>query len=203
MSESAVQRLPTEERQAVIVSAALTLARDLSPAAITTTDIAAVVGVSQGALFKHFPTKEAIWLGVMDWVQQQLMARLAQAAEAAPTPLAALEAVFHAHVDFVAAHPGVPRLVFHELQQPAESKAKQAVRAMLAAYRKLLLGLLGQAVRTGELPAGLDREAAATLFVGVVQGLVMQSMMSGKPAAMRGQATPLFSLLYSGLRNPA
>lgn len=203
MSESAVQRLPTEERQAVIVSAALTLARDLSPAAITTTDIAAVVGVSQGALFKHFPTKEAIWLGVMDWVQQQLMARLAQAAEAAPTPLAALEAVFHAHVDFVAAHPGVPRLVFHELQQPAESKAKQAVRAMLAAYRKLLLGLLGQAVRTGELPAGLDREAAATLFVGVVQGLVMQSMMSGKPAAMRGQATPLFSLLLSGLRNPA
>ena len=203
MSESAVQRLPTEERQAVIVSAALTLARDLSPAAITTTDIAAVVGVSQGALFKHFPTKEAIWLGVMDWVQQQLMARLAQAAEAAPTPLAALEAVFHAHVDFVAAHPGVPRLVFHELQQPAESKAKQAVRAMLAAYRKLLLGLLGQAVRTGELPAGLDREAAATLFVGVVQGLVMQSMMSGKPAAMRGQAASLFSLLYSGLRNPA
>lgn len=203
MSESAVQRLPTEERQAVIVSAALALARDLSPAAITTTDIAAVVGVSQGALFKHFPNKEAIWLGVMDWVQQQLMARLAQAAEAAPTPLAALEAVFHAHVDFVAAHPGVPRLVFHELQQPAESKAKQAVRAMLAAYRKLLLGLLGQAVRTGELPAGLDREAAATLFVGVVQGLVMQSMMSGKPAAMRGQAAPLFSLLLSGLRNPA
>ncbi len=203
MSESAVQRLPTEERQAVIVSAALALARDLSPAAITTTDIAAVVGVSQGALFKHFPTKEAIWLGVMDWVQQQLMARLAQAAQAAPTPLAALEAVFHAHVDFVAAHPGVPRLVFHELQQPAESKAKQAVRAMLAAYRKLLLGLLGQAVRTGELPAGLDREAAATLFVGVVQGLVMQSMMSGKPAAMRGQAAPLFSLLLRGLRTPA
>lgn len=203
MSESAVQRLPTEERQAVIVSAALALARDLSPAAITTTDIAAVVGVSQGALFKHFPTKEAIWLGVMDWVQQQLMARLVQAAEAAPTPLAALEAVFHAHVDFVAAHPGVPRLVFHELQQPAESKAKQAVRAMLAAYRKLLLGLLGQAVRTGELPAGLDREAAATLFVGVVQGLVMQSMMSGKPAAMRGQAAPLFSLLLRGLRTPA
>jgi len=203
MSEPAVQRLPTEERQAVIVSAALALARDLSPAAITTSEIAAVVGVSQGALFKHFPTKEAIWLAVMDWVHQQLMATLTQAADAAPTPLAALEAVFHAHVDFVAAHPGVPRLIFHELQQPADSKAKQAVRTMLASYRKLLLGLFGQAGAAGELPASLDQEAAATLFVGIVQGLVMQSMMSGKPAAMRGQAAKLFNLYLGGIRQPA
>ena len=48
-------RLPTEERQAEIVAAALRLARDSSPALITTTDIASAIGVTQGAVFKHFP----------------------------------------------------------------------------------------------------------------------------------------------------
>ena len=65
-------RLPTEERQAAIVTAALELARETSPALITTSDIAAGVGVTQGALFKHFPTKDAIWLAAMGWVRRQL-----------------------------------------------------------------------------------------------------------------------------------
>ena len=50
-------RLPTEERQALIVAAAITLAGRHSPAAITTGDIAREVGVTQGALFKHFPSR--------------------------------------------------------------------------------------------------------------------------------------------------
>jgi TetR/AcrR family transcriptional regulator len=192
-------RLPTEERQAAIVAAALELARDCSPVLITTSDIAAAVGVTQGAVFKHFPTKDAIWLAAMKWVRQQLLAALESAAASAPTPLAALRAVFRAHVDFVVAHPGVPRFIFHELQQPADSAAKQEVRAVLQGYRKLLMGLLGAAVRQGQAPADLDQEAAATMFVGIVQGLVMQSMLSGKPAAMRAQGDRVFALYVRGI----
>ena len=193
-------RLPTEERQAEIVAAALRLAREVSPALITTGDIAAAVGVTQGAVFKHFATKDAIWLAAMNWVRRQLLSTLDEAAEAAPTALEALGAVFHAHVAFVAAHPGVPRLIFHELQQPADSPAKQEVRALLQAYRKLLLRLFGTAVEAGQLPAQLNQDAAATLFVGIVQGLVMQAMLTGKPAAMKSQAEHVFAIYLRGIR---
>ncbi len=60
--QAPINRLPTEARQAEIVAAALSLAQHSSPASITTTDLARALGLSQGALFKHFPTKEAIWL---------------------------------------------------------------------------------------------------------------------------------------------
>ena len=192
-------RLPTEERQAEIVAAALRLAEAFSPALITTGEIAAAVGVSQGAVFKHFSSKEAIWLAAMGWVRMQLLQSLDAAAQAAATPLAALAAVFKAHVDFVVAHPGVPRLIFHELEQPADSAVKQEVRALLQAYRKLLLRLLDAAVRQGQARAALDQEAAATLFVGIVQGLVMQSMLSGKPATMKAQADRVFALYLHGI----
>ncbi len=192
-------RLPTEERQAEIVAAALHLARELSPALITTSDIAAAVGVTQGAVFKHFPTKDAIWLAAMAGVREQLLAALAAAAQAAPSPLDALGAVFRAHVGFVVAHPGVPRLIFHELQRPSDSPVKQEVRALLQSYRKLLLGLLDAAVAQGQVPASLDQPAAATLFVGIVQGLVMQSMLSGKPGAMKAEAERVFALYLRGI----
>jgi len=199
MADSNQTRLPTEERQAAIVAATLKLAIDASPAQITTAAIAEAVGVTQGAVFKHFPTKEAIWLAAMKWVREQLLASLTQAAESQPSPMDALGAVFRAHVDFVVRHPGVPRFIFHELQQPSDSAAKQEVRGVLQAYRKLLLGILKQAERQNVVAPELDREAAATLFVGIVQGLVMQAMLSGKPALMRGQAERVFALYLRGI----
>lgn len=192
-------RLPTEERQAEIVAAALQLARDVSPALITTTEIATAIGVTQGAVFKHFPTKDAIWVAAVRWVRGALMQSVSHAAADAVSPVDALSAMFRAHVDFVIAHPGVPRLIFNELQQPADSATKQEVRGLLQGYRKLLLDTLEQAVKQGQVGADLDREAAATTFVGLIQGLVMQAMLAGRPAAMRPQAERVFVLFRRSL----
>ncbi len=107
--------------------------------------------------------------------------------------------MFRAHVDFVIAHPGVPRLIFHELQQPADSATKQEVRLLLQGYRKLLLDTLERAVRQGQVIDDLDREAAATTFVGLIQGLVMQAMLAGRPVAMRSQGERVFALFRRSL----
>jgi TetR/AcrR family transcriptional regulator len=190
--QTALSRLPTEERQAGIVAAALRLAQDISPAAITTTDLASAVGLSQGALFKHFASKEAVWLAAMTWVAEHLLRALNEAAQQASTPLEALRNVFDAHVDFVVRYPGVPRVIFHELQQPVDSPLKQQVRGLMQDYRQLLLHLLNAVVQRGDAPA--------TLFVGIVQGLVMQSMLSGQISVMRAEAPRVFHLYLCGIR---
>lgn len=199
--QAPINRLPTEARQAEIVAAALRLAQNSSPASITTTDLARALGLSQGALFKHFATKEAIWLAAMTWVAEHLLGALNNAAHQAATPLEALRGVFDAHVNFVVTHPGVPRMIFHELQQPADSPLKQQVRSLLQAYRQLLLRLLKAAVQRGDVAADLDESAAATLFVGIVQGLVMQSMLSGQIAPMQADAPRIFHLYLRAIRS--
>lgn len=193
-------RLPTETRQAEIVATALRLAQDGSPALITTTDLASAMGLSQGALFKHFPSKDAIWLAVMSWVAEHLLLTLNDAAGSAKSPLEALRSVFDAHVGFVVANPGVPRVIFHELQQPADSPIKQQVRGLLQGYRQLLMRLLKESVQTGHAAADLDAPAAATQFVGIVQGLVMQSMLTGEISSMRTEAPRVFALYLRAIR---
>lgn len=191
----------TEVRQASLVEAALQLAAQRSPADITTADLARAVGISQGAVFKHFASKEAIWLAVLDWVTETLMGRLHSAAagadRAAPP---ALRAVFLAHVDFVMSYPGVPRLIFQELQRPGDTALKSRVRALMQRYRQLLLTVLQQAKNQQALRPGVDLQAAAVLFVGSVQGLVMQALLADDIRTIATQAPGVFAILQQGLQ---
>jgi len=188
----------TEVRQASLVAAALALAAQRSPAGITTSDLAQAVGITQGAMFRHFASKEAVWLAALDWASDTLMARLHAAADL-PGPLAALQAVFMAHVDFVVAHPGVPRVIFQELQHAEDTPLKARVHNLMQQYRALLVGLLQRAHQQQQLAANTDLQAAAVLFVGSVQGLVMQSLISGQVSAMAAQAPGVFTLYLRGL----
>lgn len=191
--------LPAEKRRAATVQAVVALAARHNPSELTTTVIAKRMGLTQGALFKHFPTKEAITQAVMDWVAERLMARVGAAIDSAPSPMAALEAVFLAHAEFVAAHPGVPRIVFSEMQHSRLTAPKRVVRAMLARYAKRVEGIISEAKERGEVEAMLDTGAASILFVGMIQGLVMQSLLSGDVARIRGDAPRVFAIYRRGL----
>ena len=186
-------RQSTESRQAEIIATVVALAAERNPADVTTTDIAKAMGVTQGALFRHFSTKEAIRLAVIEWVETQLMAKLGDAQTSAPDVLSGLEAMFLAHVKFIREFPGVPRLVFAELQQPDSSPVRQRVQQIMRRYRLLLAETLGEAKAAQLIGGDVDVQAAAALFLGAIQGLVMQSMLGGvSPDAEE----PVLGVLY-------
>jgi AcrR family transcriptional regulator len=194
----------TEIRQASLVEAALRLAAQRSPADITTADLAQAVGISQGAVFRHFVSKEALWLAALDWVTDTLMARLQLVATDAqhrtPDAMEAMHAVFHAHVTFVLAHPGVPRLIFQELQSANDTALKLRVRGLMQRYRLLLLNLLQLAQTQQGLRSDIDLQSAAVLFIGSIQGLVMQALISNDLPAMAAQAPGVFAIFQRGVQ---
>lgn len=196
-------RLSSESRQTQIVEAVLKLSAEHSPGLITTQEIADAIGVTQGAIFRHFPNKEAMLLATIGRVEEDLLGKLETAAQGANTPLEGLQRVFFAHIDFVVQTPGVPRLIFNELQQAADSPVKMGVRRMLERYRRLLMRLLGAGIAAGEIRADLDAGAAATLFIGTNQGLVMQSMLANNTAAIRVAAEAVFPLFLRGIQEQA
>ena len=193
-------RLSSETRQTQIIETVLALAAQHSPGQITTQEIANVIGVTQGALFRHFASKESIWLAAIEWVENELLAMLEAAAQQATSPMDGLRQVFFSHVDFVIARPGVPRLIFNELQQPADSAIKAAVRQLLQRYRQLISGLIVTAAAGNEINRNVNINAAATLFLGSIQGLVMQSMLADNVQAMHQKAEQIFPLFLHSLK---
>src|SRR5512140_530686 len=130
--------LPADERRAVTVEAVLELAAEQNPGDITAAAIATRMELTQGALFRHFPSKDALWREVMEWVADQMLARVDRAIKAADSPLSALESVYMAHIEFVVAHPGVPRLLFGELQRAEDTPAKRIARVLMRRYSERL-----------------------------------------------------------------
>lgn len=100
------KHLPADERREVTIAAVIELAAEQNPPDITPAAVANQMSLTQGALFRHFPNKAAILQAVMTWVSTGLMARLDKATQGQTSPLAALEAMFMAHLEFIVKHLG-------------------------------------------------------------------------------------------------
>ena len=199
-SGSSGTRLPAAKRRETTVQAVLDLAAVQNPAEITTSAIAEQMHITQGALFRHFATKDAIWQAVIEWVTQRMLARVEEAARTAKSPVEALETIFMAHIESHVRHAGVPRIIFGELQRAEDTLAKRMVRKFMGQYVEQLQAFIEQGKGAGEIDRDVDAKAAATLFVGMIQGLVVQSLVSGNIAITRTKAREVFAIYLRAVR---
>jgi AcrR family transcriptional regulator len=187
-------RLSASARRLRTIETVLALAAERNPEDITTAAIAERMGVTHGALFRHFETREAVFVAAIEWVASELLARVDAGASGA-APLPALRAVYRAHIDFIVEHPGVPRLILAELQRQGDGEGRLRVAAMLAGYRQRLLALLAQVPAA----ASIDHDSAATLFLGMVQGLVISALVARDIGRIRAQADALYRVYERAL----
>ena len=190
----------TEQRQSATVEAVVHLCAEQDPSTLTTAQIADEVGLSQGALFKHFPNKSSLWESVAGWVAGQLAERVFSVADRYESAEKALEAMFLAHIGFIARHPGIPRLMLGELQKPGNQPAKRIIRKTLAFYRQKVVSLLHLGIEQKFVSPTIDTEAAAVLYIGAIQGLVVQAMVGGDIASIEESAPRIFRLFRASLR---
>ncbi|MDD2453466.1 MAG: TetR/AcrR family transcriptional regulator [Synergistaceae bacterium] len=191
--------LPAEERRAVIVETVLTLAAEGNPSEITTAAIADRMGLTQGALFRHFSNKDAIWEAVMTWVSERLLERVDHASLSALNPLEGLEAVFFSHISFIDEYPGVPGIFFGELQRSEDSPARRQAKTLMEKYSGRILRMLDAGKKAGLIDKKVESRVAAGLFIGIIQGLVLQSRLSGAAVSVSRNAAGVFALFRRGI----
>ena len=194
------KNLPADERRAVTIEAVIALAGTQNPSDITTAAIAKHMNLTQGALFRHFPTKDALWQSVMEWVAVRLLARLDAAAQGITSPLGAMHAMFMGHIAFVLEHPGVPRMLFGQLQTTESTAAKRMAQTLLQGYAERLRTRIDAGKALGEISPEIQTQAAAALFIGTIQGLVMQSLLSNDLQHLRNEAAAAYAIYERGLR---
>lgn len=194
------KRLRTEERQEEIVRVAVELAADKGVASVTTQDMADAMQVTQGAIFRHFASKDDIWYAVIVWVRERLMGVLEKAAAGGTDPLDTVQRMFSAHIGFIAQHPAIPRLLFAELLHKKGNKFQELIVGLIAGYEARIAALLEQAKVQGLARADLDCAHAAVLYIGMVQGLVLRANVQGSEQALQDTAQATFAVFMAGLR---
>ena len=86
-------------------------------------------------------------------------------------------------------------------QPPGETLAKRMVQTLIRQSEQRLRRLMEAGKAQGELDADLDVDAAAVLFIGTIQGLVMQSLLAGKVSRIRRDAPGVFAIYRRGIES--
>ncbi len=199
--QNITKHLPANERREITIETVIQLAGLHNPGEITTYAIAKQMKLSQGALFRHFATKDAIWQAVMEWVSDRLLSEIDHTSKIFEEPVAALQAIFMTHIEFAINYPGVPRILFGELQKADATAAKRVAQTMLKRYAELIGARIEQGKALGAIALAVDTKAATTLFIGTIQGLIMQSLLSGDILRIRTDAPEVFAIYLRGIRS--
>lgn len=109
--------------------------------------------------------------------------------------LSALQALFMSHLQLEIEHPRIARMMYAELRHPESTPVKMVAQTALRHFTKRLARELDAAKEAGEVAPDTSSEAAATLFVSMMQGLVAQSLLSGNPNELHARAPELLEIL--------
>lgn len=172
-------RKSAADRKREIVDTTLHLLASLPVETLTTERIAKEVGVSQAAIFRHFPTKNALWIAVLETVEARAEKEWDTALATGLKPLDRLKSVLEAQLGLIAVTPAVPKLIFGAGHLASESDIRQVPLRIMARLRAILLHEMEAALSRGDLQVSMPATDLADLLLGLVQGTVLRWQLSG------------------------
>jgi AcrR family transcriptional regulator len=197
-----VEVKPLRERQAeatrgLLVDAARTLFTEQGYGSTSIEDIIRQAGVARGALYHHFPGKEALFRAVYDAVEAEVISRVVAAAMAEGSPWEGVTAGLRAFLD-ACLEPAFRRVVILDsvsvLQwQAAEGGPEHIEMSML---RTVLTPLS----TTAELD-GVPIEALAHVALGGLYGAALYIARAADPVAARAEADTVLDKIIDGVRS--
>jgi AcrR family transcriptional regulator len=190
-------RKTAEDRRREIADAALRVIAEHGLGKFTSLAIAREVGLTDAALFRHFPSKDAIVDAAIDRTEEILFEGFPpQAAD----PVERLGAFFRHRVGVIRANPGVSRLVAtDELAKAGSAQAAERVTAFRRRSAGFVRACLAEAETKDMLAPGLFVEECSVIVLGSLLALAHAS--TAPPAATMPVIAPrVWNALESFLR---
>ena len=191
------QQARSQTRRRRVLDAALEIfARDgYGDAAVD--DIARASTTSKGGVYFHFPSKQALFLCLLDEAAQVLIDRVERAMAAESDAIAKGDAALRTVLHTFGNHRTLARLML--VEAPGAGREFNAKLAELhESITGLLKGWLDEAVTLGALPP-LDTDLASVAMFGAVNQVVVRWVLTGRPERLEDAYPALRALLLSGV----
>lgn len=146
---------------------------------ITTAKLAEKVGVSEAALYRHFPSKARMFEGLIEFIEDTLFSRINKILNEEKDSLARCQLILHLLLGFAEKNPGISRILNGDALQGEQDR----LRARIAKLFERLETQFKQVLRERKLREGRDLGAdeaiLANLFVCYVDGRINMFIRSG------------------------
>jgi AcrR family transcriptional regulator len=189
----------SEETRAKILDSAVKLFSTRGFAAASVDDICGEAGISKGAFYHHFESKQALFLALLDgWLQAIDSAIDASKDKTAPETFMQMTEAFP--YLFETAGEGLPMFIEFWLQASRDKTLWEASIAPYRRYHKYFTSLIKKGVTEGSF-VEVDPELASRMIVATAMGLLLQSLLDPKGAKWEKVARDSTDLLINSLLN--
>jgi len=162
-------------RQEEILDRTLELVREAGLGGLTTKKIAERVGFSEAALYRHFPTKQALILGLMDRLEAMLVQPAREiAADGELSIVQRLERIVLRHVRLVREQNSLPILLLAEASASDDPVLLGKMRSIFHGYLSVLEGLLREGQSRGEIGHQAEADCLALVLLGAPAALAIR-----------------------------
>jgi TetR/AcrR family transcriptional regulator len=187
-------RKTSDLRKAEIVATILGLADRIGPDRVTTGAVAAEVGVTQAAIFRHFPTKAVMWNAVADHVAETLTTAWDTALATADLPVERIKALVGAQLGQIAAIPAMPMLLFSRELNVENAALREAFRGRLATFHGHLMRAVAEGQKSQALRGDVVAADVAVLLTSLVQGVAIRWSLGARDFALRAEGLRLLDV---------
>jgi len=162
-------------RQDEIIDRTLELVRKSGLGGLTTRKIAERVGFTEAALFHHYPTKQALVLGLMDRLEEMLVVPIRSIAnDTAASPAERLERMIRHHTRLVLDHESLPITLLAEASASGDAVLVDRMRAIFQGHLSLLEAVAREGQTRGEITDEVEPGCLAILLLGTPAALAIR-----------------------------
>jgi AcrR family transcriptional regulator len=192
------KRQSTLVRRGQIIEASRKLIMRFGSEHVTIRRIAAEIGISEGALYRHFKSKKEVLLFLIRQIEENLVGDL-QEKSPSKNILGILENKLRGHLSSIGQRKGMSFLVIAEIISLGDKELNKRVLEVLSKYVSNLRKLLLEGIKTGEIRQDIDPEMVATSFFGSMQGLVTIWALSNYNFKLENKFSALWSFFRGAI----
>lgn len=162
------------DRKQQILMALAEMLEEAPDTRITTARLASAVGVSEAALYRHFPSKRTMYAGLLGFAEDTLFGLIGRIPTEQTSALDQCHRLLCIYLEFCAKNPGITRLLTGRALTGESQQLHQQVEQLFQRLETQLKQYLREAEMREQLRTRLPVATAANLLMAAAEGRVSQ-----------------------------
>ena len=169
------------------------------PVKITTALLANQCGITEAAIYRHFPSKRKIYSGLVDFCEQNIFDLIASINSSDSDYLEKTKKILTLLVNFSEKNPGLARLLTREAFSIDETTLDERIGQMMSKIELIIKQNLQKYEQTTKAKLALPTASAANLLLASAEGFIQQFVRSGFQDAPSKRVKDQFEFLVNAL----
>ena len=166
-------------RQLDIMQSLAKMLQAKGPVKVTTASLANECGITEAAIYRHFPSKKKIYEGLVDFCEQSLFDLIGDINSSKDDHLKKVSKIMILLVSFSEKNPGLARLLTREAFSIDEASLDDRIKQMFSKIELQIKQNLQKYEQQTKKKLALPSASSANLLLAFVEGVIQQFVRSG------------------------